>query len=86
MDRQQITSHNIISEIIGLKKKFSSSENIEIVREIQENVRKIDEQMNKKSEQNKNELRSEKKLFLTTISLLLLFIDFSRVNSLVTQH
>ncbi|RHZ88466.1 hypothetical protein Glove_22g15 [Diversispora epigaea] len=58
MDRQQIASHNIISEIINLKKKFSSSENIEIVQEIQEGVRKINEHMNKKSEQYKNELRA----------------------------
>ncbi|CAG8553855.1 6748_t:CDS:2 [Acaulospora morrowiae] len=58
MERQKITSQNIVSEIISLKKKFSSNEDIETIREIQENVRKIEDIMSKKSEQTKNELKA----------------------------
>ncbi|CAG8821702.1 24199_t:CDS:2, partial [Racocetra persica] len=59
MDKQQSSiSKNIISEIVSLKKKFETSDNIETIQEIQENIRKIEEAMNKKSEQTRNELRA----------------------------
>ncbi|KAF0500661.1 hypothetical protein F8M41_020197 [Gigaspora margarita] len=59
MDKQQSAiSKNIISEIISLKKKFETSDNIETIQEIQENVRKMEEAMNKKSEQTRNELKA----------------------------
>ncbi|CAG8734593.1 15373_t:CDS:2 [Cetraspora pellucida] len=59
MDKQQSSiSKNIVSEIISLKKKFETSDNIEMIQEIQDNIRKIEEAMNKKSEQTRNELRA----------------------------
>jgi hypothetical protein len=50
--------HELINEIIALKNKFNSDEQIAVFKEIAENVRKFEEITSQKSEELRNELRS----------------------------
>ncbi|RIA95429.1 hypothetical protein C1645_816659 [Glomus cerebriforme] len=49
--------YDIISEIIALKNKFNSDEQIEVFKEVTENVRKFEEITTQKSEELRKELR-----------------------------
>lgn len=50
---------DIIKEIIALKDKFNSDEQIEAFKEVAENVRKFEEITTQKSEELRKELRSK---------------------------
>ena len=51
--------HDLINEIIALKNKFNSDEQITVFKEIAENVRKFEEITTQKSEGLRSELRSK---------------------------
>jgi hypothetical protein len=60
--------YDIIREIIALKDKFNSDEQIEAFKEVAENVRKFEEITTQKSEELRKELRSK---FLSSHTLFL---------------
>ena len=51
--------HDLINEIIALKTKFNSDEQIAVFKEIADNVRKFEEITTQKSEELRNELRGK---------------------------